>query len=74
MFLIRVLVGTGEMPRIDDFLIVTVEEREQERPDVRAVDVGVAHENDRVVAELGEVLVVLTDARTERRDEQLDLL
>src|SRR5262249_32581157 len=63
-----------EMPGLDDLLVVPVEEREQQGPDVRPVDVGVAHEDDRVVAELREVLVVLPDARAEGGDEQLDLL
>jgi hypothetical protein len=48
--------GDEEMPGVDDLLVVTIEEREEQRADVRAVDVGVAHEDDRVIAELREVL------------------
>ena len=54
----------GELP---------VEEREQQRADVRAVDVGVGHQHDLVVAELGEV-ELLADAGADRGDEGLDLL
>src|SRR5262249_16176814 len=63
-----------QMPALDDLLEVPVEEREQERPDVRAVDVGVAHEDDRVVAQLLYVLVLAADAGAERGDQELDLL
>ena len=50
-----------------------VEEREQQRADVGAVDVGVGHEHDLVVAELLDVEVV-ADAGADRGDERLDLL
>src|SRR5205814_1241398 len=63
-----------EMPALDDLLIVPVEEGEQQGADVGAVDVGVAHEDDGVVAQLREVLVLLAHARTEGGDEHLDLL
>src|SRR2546425_10208436 len=62
------------MPALDDLLIVPVEEGEQQGADVGAVDVGVAHEDDGVVAQLREVLVLLAHARTEGGDEHLDLL
>ena len=52
---------------------LAVEEREQQRADVRAVDVGVGHQHDLVVAELGEV-ELLADAGADRGDERLDLL
>src|SRR5262249_21310621 len=63
-----------EVPSLDHLLEVAVEEREEQRADVRAVDVRVAHEDDRVVAELGELLVLRADPGAERRDEELDLL
>ena len=39
-----------------------------------AVDVGVAHDDDAVVAQLGDVEVVGADAGAERRDDVADLL
>ena len=50
-----------------------VEERQQQRADVAAVDVGVGHEDDLVVAELVEVELV-ADAGADRLDQRLDLL
>ena len=50
-----------------------VEEREQQRPDVAAVDVGVGHQDDLVVAELLDVEAALADAAAERGDERADL-
>jgi len=43
--------------------IVPEEEREEERPDMSAVHVGVRHEDDLVVAELGEIELLGADAR-----------
>ena len=51
-----------------------VEEREQQRADVRAVHVGVGHDDDVVVAELRDVEVLLADAAAERRDHRPDFL
>src|SRR3989442_1470551 len=63
-----------EVTRVDDLLIVPVKEREQQCANVRPIDVRVAHEDDRVVAELREILVIFAYTRTERRDEESDLL
>ena len=41
---------------------------------MRAVDIGVGHDDDLVIAELGEVELVLADARAERGDQRADLL
>ena len=48
------------------------EERQQQRADVRAVDVGVGHDDDAVVAQLERVERV-ADAGAERRDQRPDL-
>ena len=40
---------------------------------MRPVDVGVAHDDDLVVAQLGDVELFVADARTDRRDEGFDL-
>jgi uncharacterized protein YunC (DUF1805 family) len=50
------------------------EERQQERANVRAVHVGVRHDDDLAVAQLREVELVAADAGAERHDEVADLL
>ena len=57
---------------VDHGLHVPVEERQEQRADVRAVDVGVGHHDDLVVPDLGRV-EVLGDPGAERRDERPDL-
>src|SRR5438309_7582553 len=49
------------------------EEREQQGPDVRAVDIRVHHQHDAVISELLDV-EVLSEAGAERGDQVLDLL
>ena len=41
---------------------------------MRAVDIGVGHDDDLVVTELGEIELVVTDAGAERGDQRADLL
>ena len=50
------------------------EEGEQQGADVRAVHVGVGHEDDFAVADLGGVEVVLADAAAERGNHGADFL
>jgi hypothetical protein len=63
-----------EMAAVDDLAHVAVEERQDQRADVRAVDVCVRHDDDLVVAELRDAEVVRTNARAEGGDHQADLL
>ena len=65
--------GDVDVPALDELLHLPVEEREDQRPDVRAVDVGVGHDDHAVVAELRDVELV-ADARADRGDDRLDLL
>ena len=53
---------------------MAVEERQQQRADVRAVDVRVRHDDDAVVTQLGEIEVLDADAAAERRNHRLDLV
>src|SRR5687767_473377 len=62
-----------DVPRLDQLRHLTEEEREQQRTDVRAVHVGVRHDDDLVVPRLVE-LELLLDARAERGDDRPDLL
>ena len=51
-----------------------VEERQQQRADMRAVDVGVGHDDDLVIAQLVGVELVVADAGAERGNQRADLL
>ena len=62
-----------EVAPLEQLRHLPVEEREQQRPDVAAVDVGVGHQDDLVVAELLDVEAPLADAAAERGDERADL-
>ena len=61
-------------PRSISWRHLPVEERQQQRPDVRSVHVGVRHDDDAVVAQLLDVEVLAADAAAERRDHRLDLV
>ena len=63
-----------EVALFDQLGHLAVEERQQQRADVRAVDVCVRHDDDLVVAQLAQVEVVAADAGAERGDERTDLL
>ena len=62
-----------DVPVLDQLRHLPVEERQDQRPDVRAVDVGVGHHDHAVVAELREVELV-AEARPDRGDHRLDLV
>jgi len=53
---------------VDQLGHLAKEEREQERTNVTAVDVGVGQQNNLVVANLGDVEIGF-DAGTDRRDQ-----
>ncbi len=61
-----------DMAAIDELLHVAEEESEQQGTDVRAVDVGVGHQNNFVIAQLAGIEIVLTDARAECGDDGAD--
>ena len=63
-----------DVAALDQLRHLPVEEREQQRADVRAVDVRVGHDDDAVVAQLVGVVLVLADAGAQRRDQRGDLL
>src|SRR5262245_64507587 len=52
-----------EMPVIDEPWHLPIEKGEQQRADMGAVDVGVRHDDDLVVAQLLDVELVAPDAR-----------
>ncbi len=70
-----------DVAALDQLGHLAVEEGEQQGADVRAVNVGVGHDDDAVVAQLGDVEVVVAggaagfaDAGAERSDERQNLV
>src|SRR5262249_29958604 len=59
---------------LDDLRQLTVEERQEQRADVRTVDIRVGHDDDAVVAQLLDIEVLGADAAAEGRDHRLDLV
>ncbi len=66
--------GDIEVAALDQLRHLPVEEGQQQGADVGAVDVGVGHDDDLVVAHLVGVEVVAADAGAQRRDQGADLL
>src|SRR5581483_3069310 len=62
-----------DVTALDELRHLPVEEGEQERADVRAVDVRIGHDDDAVVAQLVGVVFLLAEAAAERGDERGDL-
>ena len=63
-----------QIAALDDGPHVTEEKRQQQRADVRAVHVGVGHDDDPVVADLLDVEILPANAGAERGDQRLQLL
>jgi hypothetical protein len=61
------------MPALDQLGHLAIEEGEQQRADVRAVDIRIGHDDDAVVAQLVGVVLLLADTAPERGDERRDL-
>jgi hypothetical protein len=61
------------VPGLNQVRHLPVEEGQEQRADVRAVNVRVGHENDFVVAELAQIKIIFPDAGAERGDEGLNL-
>ena len=61
-------------PRLISSVHLPEEEGQQQRADMAAVDVGVGHDDDLVVAQLVGVELVAADAGAERGDQRADLL
>ena len=61
--------GDVDVAALDELLHVAEEKSEEQGADVAAVDVGVGHENDFVIAKLAGVEIVLADAGAEGGDD-----
>ena len=72
--LIERRLGDVDVAAIDQLAHLAVEERQQQRSDVGAVDVGVGHDDDLVVAQLVGVEFFAADRGAERHHQIADLL
>ena len=63
-----------EVSAFNDFGHLAEEEREQKRPNVRAVNVRVGHDDDLVVAQLVDVELVTADPGAQSGDQRADFL
>ena len=63
-----------DVAALDQLGHLAVEEGEQQGADVGAVDVGIGHDDDAVIAQLIGVVIVLADAGAERGDQRSDFL
>src|ERR1043166_8510053 len=66
--------GDVNVAGVDQLPHVAEEEREEQRPDVAPVHIRVGHDDDLAVPELRQVEVVVADARSDRADDDPDLL
>ena len=62
-----------EKPLFDQRSHLAEEEGQQQRADVAAVDIGVGHDDDAVIARLVGVEILAADAGAERLDQRADL-
>lgn len=60
------------MAALDNFRHLTIEEGQQQRTDVRAVDVGIGHDDNAVVAQLIRVVLIPANAAAQRGDQGRD--
>ena len=66
--------GNEEVPVLDQLRHLPVKEGQQQGTDVRAVDVGVGHDHDLVIAQLLEVEFLVADRSAQSLDQRADLL
>ncbi len=59
---------------LNDFRHLTIEEGQQQRTDVRTIDVRIGHDDDAVITQFVRVVLVATDAATQRGDQRRHFL
>src|SRR6476620_6496233 len=62
-----------EVAVVNELLEMPVEEGQKQRSDMRAIDVGIGHDDDPVVAQFADVELI-AHRRAERRDQRADLV
>ena len=65
--------GDVDIAALDQLGHLAIEKGEEQRADVRAVDVRIGHDDDAVIAQFLRVVLLLADAAAERRDQRRDL-
>ena len=63
-----------DVTAFNDFRHLTIEEGQQQRTNVRAVDVRIGHDDDAVVTQFVRVVLVTTDTTTKRGDQRRHFL
>ena len=63
-----------DVSALDELLHMPEEEREQERANVRAVHVGIGHQDDFAVPQFRNVEIVFTNTSAQRRNHGADFL
>ena len=64
--------GNEEVPVFDQLGHLPVEEGQQQRADMRAIDIGISHDHDLVIAQFFELELVTPDAGAERLNHRPD--
>lgn len=72
--LVQRRLGDVDVAAFDQLGHLPVEEGKQQGADVGAVDVGVGHDDDAVIAQLFRLVFVLADAGAQRLDQRDDFL
>ena len=63
-----------DVAAFNDFRHLTIEEGQQQRTNVRAVDVRIGHDDDAVVAQFVRVVLITADAAAQRGNERRHFL
>ena len=72
--LVQRWLGNIDVSALNQLRHLPVEKREQQGANMRAIDVGVRHDDDAVVTQLCDVEILDADAATKRRHQSHDLL
>ena len=71
--LVKGWLGDIDMSTLNQEWHLPVQQRQQQGTDVRAIDIGVSHDDDAVIAQLLDIEFVRTNRRTQGRDQRSDL-
>ena len=66
--------GNIDVTLLDQLRHLPEEEREQERANVRAVDVRIGHQDDAMITKLRQVEIFFPDAGAQRHDQRFDFV
>ena len=66
--------GNVDVATLNDFRHLTIEEGQQQRTNVRAVDVRIGHDDDAVIAQFVRVVLIAADAAAKGGDQRRHFL